>query len=164
MENNETIQGDDNNDGGEGGRNNENDGGEVDRDENNQQDGNNETENEGQEGGQNDLIDDVVYNTAILNEVDKIEKKAIKMKKKKLEKRLAQRLVAVKTATITARGRDIAYQQAVRKSMRRGNLPSRILKSSFTTKFGSARPKKKKIQLNSQGFEAPSFKLLSQGR
>ncbi|KAA0058844.1 uncharacterized protein E5676_scaffold1607G001000 [Cucumis melo var. makuwa] len=65
----------------------------------------------------NDLLDDVVYNTALLNEVDKIEKEAIKMK---------------------------SYQQAVRKSMRRGNLPSRILRLPYTMKFGSVEPKKEK--------------------
>ncbi|KAA0039150.1 uncharacterized protein E5676_scaffold322G00230 [Cucumis melo var. makuwa] len=56
-----------------------------------------------------------------------------------------------------------AYQLAVRKSIRRGNLSSRILRSSYTTKFGSAEPKKKKIEFNVQGSEALSFKLLSQG-
>ncbi|KAA0062693.1 hypothetical protein E5676_scaffold132G00010 [Cucumis melo var. makuwa] len=84
-----------------------------------EKDGNDQKENEGQEGGQNDLLDDVVYNTALLNEVDKIEKESTKMK---------------------ARGRDIAYQQVVRKSMRRGNLPSRILRLLFTMKFGSTEP------------------------
>ncbi|XP_050938069.1 uncharacterized protein LOC127148452 [Cucumis melo] len=82
VENNENIQKDDNNDGGEGDTDNENDNNEVDTDVTNQIDfdGNDETENEGQEGGQNDLLDDVVYSTALLNEVDKFKKEAIKMK------------------------------------------------------------------------------------
>ncbi|KAA0037418.1 uncharacterized protein E5676_scaffold85G00010 [Cucumis melo var. makuwa] len=101
MENNENIQRDDNNDGGEGDTKNENVDNEADRDVTNQPDGNDKNENEGQEGGQNDLLDDVVYNTAILNEVDKIKKEAIKMKKKKLEKRAAETHVAVRTATFT---------------------------------------------------------------
>uniref|UniRef100_A0A9I9ED30 Uncharacterized protein n=1 Tax=Cucumis melo TaxID=3656 RepID=A0A9I9ED30_CUCME len=79
------------------------------------------------------------------------------MKKRKLEKRPAQRLEPVRTTTINA------YQQIVRKSMSRGNLPSRMLRLPYTTKFGSAEPKKEKKELNVQGFEAPSFKLLSQG-
>ncbi|TYK22552.1 uncharacterized protein E5676_scaffold584G00070 [Cucumis melo var. makuwa] len=105
VENNENIQKDDNNDGGEGDTNNENVDNEVDRDVTTQQ------------GGQNDLLDDVVYNTALLNEIDKIEKKAIKMK---------------------------AYQQVVRKSMRRGNLPSRILRSPYTTKLTLQSQRRKK--------------------
>ena len=32
------------------------------------------------QAGQNDCVDDVVYSTTLLKEVDKIEKKAIKMK------------------------------------------------------------------------------------
>ena len=38
------------------------------------------TNYEDDQGGQNDLFDDVVYNIALLNEVDKIEKEAIKIK------------------------------------------------------------------------------------
>ena len=38
------------------------------------------TNYEDDQRGQNDLVNDVVYNTALLNEVDKIEKEAIKMK------------------------------------------------------------------------------------
>ena len=63
-----------------------------------------------------------------------------------------------------ARGRDIfAYQQAIRRSMGRGTLPLRIMKSPFTTKFGSIEPKKEKLELNSERFEGPTFKLLFQG-
>ncbi|KAA0038989.1 uncharacterized protein E6C27_scaffold84G00740 [Cucumis melo var. makuwa] len=105
VENNENIQKDDNNDGGEGDTNNENVDNEVDRDVTTQQ------------GGQNDLLDDVVYNTALLNEIDKIEKKAIKMK-------------------------DIEI--------------------AIHNEIDFAEPKKEKIELNVQEFEAPRFKLLSQ--
>ena len=42
------------------------------------------TNYEDNQEGQNDLLDDVVYNTALLNEVNKIEKEAIKRKISKL--------------------------------------------------------------------------------
>ncbi|KAA0026066.1 uncharacterized protein E6C27_scaffold581G00570 [Cucumis melo var. makuwa] len=91
VENNDNIPRDDNNDEGEGDTHSENVEHEVQRDVTNQQE------------GQNELFDDDIYNTALLNEVEKIKKEAIKMK---------------------------AYQQAVMKSMKRGTLPSWIFRSS----------------------------------
>ncbi|XP_050938628.1 uncharacterized protein LOC127148589 [Cucumis melo] len=64
--------------------------------------------------------------------------------KRKLGKILAQRPVPVRTASTNA------YQQAVRKSIRRGTLPSQILRSPYTTKFGSTEPKKERIEFNAQ--------------
>ncbi|KAA0039104.1 uncharacterized protein E5676_scaffold1441G00400 [Cucumis melo var. makuwa] len=75
------------------------------------------------------------HNENVDNEV---EGDVTNQQKRKLEKRPAQRPIPVRTASINA------YQQAVRKSMRRGTLPSRILKSPYTMKFGSTELKKGK--------------------
>ncbi|KAA0065453.1 uncharacterized protein E6C27_scaffold17G001390 [Cucumis melo var. makuwa] len=37
-----------------------------------------------------------------------------------------------------------------------------VLRSPYTTKSDSTKPKKERIEFNAQGFEAPTFKLLSQ--
>ncbi|KAA0055493.1 hypothetical protein E5676_scaffold314G00690 [Cucumis melo var. makuwa] len=92
--------------------------------------------------------------TTLLKEVDKIEKEAIKMKEKKMDKGQVRQSVIGKSAPVN---------WVVRRSMRRGTLPSKIMRSLFTTKFGSAKPKKEKVKFNSEGFQGPSFKLLSQG-
>lgn len=57
-------------------------------------------------------------------------------------------------------GRDIfAYQQTLRRSMRRGIMLSKIMTSMLTINSRSAETKKENIELNNEQFEGPSFKL-----
>ena len=60
-----------------------------------------------------------------------------------------------------AREREIfAYNQGVRRSLRRGNQSSKIMRLPFKQNLDS-QPMEEKLELNSQRFEGLSFKLLS---